>query len=112
MALQFPVRMSAEEFQALLKMPPMPSFAEEMARIARRSIDDVVRQALSLWVSELEPELMFSMGEPRPFGVTAKGHGTPYIVIKWGDKFYMTGEPIRHVVALRATIAAQTRGLP
>jgi adenosine deaminase len=50
----------------------------------------------------LEPELMFRTGQTRPFGLTAKGHGTPYISIKWDENFYLTGEARRYPIERRA----------
>ncbi len=91
---------SKEDLESALATPfPLSSsFFDQMVSAERRYIDEGVRRALSLWVSELEPELMFPMGETRPFGLTAKGHGTPYIEIKWDENFYLTGDPIRYPV--------------
>ena len=77
---------------------PLPSFYEQALAAERRYLDEGIRRALCLWVSELEPELMFRVGETRPFGVTAKGHGVPYIDIGWDPNFYLNGEPIRYPV--------------
>lgn len=102
MALQIePWSISKEDLAAVIATP-MPSLQEDFyAKIvdAERSyVDEGVKRALSLWASELEPELMFRGMETRPFGVTAKGHGTPYIRIKWDPNFYLTGEPRRFPV--------------
>jgi hypothetical protein len=99
MALQnTPWTISKEHLEAALRTP-MPSikdqFYDRMVAAERSYVEKGVRLALGLWVSELEPELMFRQGSPRPFGLTAKGHGTPYISIKWDPNFYLTGEPQR-----------------
>lgn len=95
---QTPWLISKEDLEAAINAPPLPSFFDEMVRVERRHLEEGIRRALGLWVSELEPELMFRVGEFRPFGVTAKGHGTPYIEIKWDDNFYLNGDPIRYPV--------------
>ena len=96
---QVPWTISKEDLEAAITAPPLTStFFEQAVKAERRYVEEGVRCALGLWVSELEPELMFRVGEPRPFGLTAKGHGTPYIEIKWDESFYLTGEPIRYPV--------------
>jgi len=72
-------------FELGAALPPLYVIAEErrkliVAKIAR-AIDDVVREALGRWVSELEPVLQFRNGEVFPFGITAKGHVTTYVEI-------------------------------
>ncbi|MCK1536854.1 MULTISPECIES: hypothetical protein [unclassified Bradyrhizobium] len=96
---QGPWSISKEDLEAAINAPPMPSFYDAVVRSHLHDLNEGVRRALCLWVSELEPELMFRVGQSRPFGVTAKGHCTPYIEIKWDDNFYLTGEPIRHQVS-------------
>lgn len=84
---------------------PMPSiresFLDRAIEAERAYLDEGIKRALSLWVSELEPELMFRVGQTRPFGLTAKGHGTPYISIKWDENFYLTGESRRYPIERR-----------
>lgn len=91
---------SKEDWEAGLSIPAIfiPALYEQGLRAESRYLDEGIRRALGLWVSELEPELMFHMGQTRPFGVTAKGHGTPYIEIKWDENFYPTGDPIRYPI--------------
>lgn len=106
---------SKEDLEAAIAAPPpsiRESFFEQMVKAERAHMDDGVRRALSLWVSELEPELMFRTGRTRPFGLTAKGHGTPYITIKWDDNFYLTGDPIRYPIERRRRygLAIETGG--
>lgn len=103
MALQTgPWAISKEDLEAILATP-MPSirddFYSKVVAAERAYLEEGVKRALGLWVSELEPELMFRYNETRPFGVTAKGHGTPYISIKWDENFYLTGEPRRYPVS-------------
>jgi hypothetical protein len=87
--------------EAAISMP-MPSLRDDLyskiLAAERAYLDEGIRRALSLWVSELEPELMFRPGQTRPFGLTAKGHWTPYISIKWDENFYLTGEPRRYPI--------------
>ncbi len=99
---QGPYTISKEDLEAAIAAPPLPSFYDQMVSAERRHVEKGVRCALSLWVSELEPELMFRTGQTRPFGVTAKGHRTPYVEIKWDDNFYLTGDPIRCSASRRA----------
>lgn len=102
--IQSPWQISKEDLEAAMATP-MPSiresFLEQCIAAEARYMDEGVRRALSLWVSELEPELMFRTGQTRPFGLTAKGHGTPYIDIKWDNNFYLTGESIRYPIGRR-----------
>lgn len=100
---QSPWLISKEDLEAAIALPAvLPSFYERVVKAERAYIEEGVRRALSLWVSELEPELMFRIGETRPFGLTAKGHGTPYIDIKWDRNFYLTGESIRYPIERRS----------
>ena len=94
---------SKEDLDAsFVKMPSfMSQFYDQALTAERKYLDEGIRRALGLWVSELEPSLMFRTGHPRPFGVTAKGHYTPYIEIKWDEKCYLTGDPIRYPVTYR-----------
>ena len=95
---------SKEDLEAVMTAP-MPSIRDslldQIMRAERAYMDEGVKRALSLWVSELEPELMFRMGETRPFGMTAKGHGKAYISIKWDENFYLTGESRRYPIERR-----------
>lgn len=86
---------SKKDLEASFSLLPRISFIDEMVRAERNYVEDGVRRALGFWVSELEPQLMFRVGETRPFGVTAKGHGTPYIEIKWDENFH----PVKHTHA-------------
>jgi hypothetical protein len=79
------------------------SFFEQVVKAEREYLEEGIRRALGLWVSELEPELMYRVGKTRPFGVTAKGHGTPYISIGWDENFYLTGESRRYPVGICRT---------
>lgn len=92
---------SKEDLEEAIAMP-MPSLKydiySKIVAAERSYVEEGVKRALCLWVSELEPELMFRQMETRPFGVTAKGHGTPYISIKWDKDFYLTGESIRYPI--------------
>ncbi len=102
--MQSPWTISKEDLEAAMALP-MPSiresFLEQCIAAERAYLDEGIKRALSLWVSELEPELMFRTGQTRPFGLTAKGHGTPYISIKWDENFYLTGEPRRFPIERR-----------
>lgn len=95
---QSPWTIRSEDLAALLDIAPMPSLSETIAKAEREYIDEGVRRALQLWVSELEPQLMFRVGDRMPFALTAKGHDTPYINIKWDSNFYLTGEPRRYYI--------------
>jgi hypothetical protein len=105
MALQAsPWLMSQKDIDAVLSTP-MQSITQQyfnaMVEAERAYLDEGLRRALGLWVSELEPEFMYRAGSTRPFGLTAKGHGTPYIEIKWDDNFYLTGDSIRYPISRR-----------
>lgn len=91
---QTPWTISGAEIEQLLSTPPLwTSFVDKVLEAERDCIEEGIRLALGFWVSELEPELMFRMGKSRPYAVTAKGHGTPYIEFEWDDNFYLTGKP-------------------
>lgn len=94
---------SKEDLEAAITTP-MPSiresFMEQAIRAERAYLEEGIRRALGLWVSELEPELMYRTGKTRPFGVTAKGRGTPYISIGWDENFYLTGESQRYPIGV------------
>ena len=98
-----PWSISKEDLELAMRTP-MPSirdqFFKQMVSAERRYVEEGVKRALGLWVSELEPELMFRYGEARPFGITARGHGTPYIEINWDPNFHPLGESIRYPVGL------------
>lgn len=83
-----PWTVSLEDLEALFKAPSLTAQLYDRAVTAERLyLDNGIRQALGMWVSELEPELMFRVGEHRPFGITARGHGTPYVVLRWDEAF-------------------------
>ena len=91
---QTPWKISKKEMERLLTAPPMwTSLTDNIFEAERKYIEEGIRRALGFWVSELEPELMYRMGKSRPFAVTAKGHGTPYIEFEWDENFYLTGKP-------------------
>lgn len=106
MALQHALWTISRENIGKALVSPAPSiresFIEKAIEAERRYLDEGIRRALGLWASELEPELMFNAGKTRPFGITAKGHSTPYILIKWDDNFYLTGESRRFPVSYAA----------
>ncbi len=86
-----PWQISKEDMDRMLAQP-MPSirdsFITQLIEAERRYLDEGIRRALGLWVSELEPELMYRSGHTRPFGITARGHLTPYIWIKWDETYH------------------------
>ena len=96
----YPWKVTAEDIEAILNEPPIitPAFLDQTISAEAKYLDEGIRRALGLWASELEPELMYLHGQTRPFGITAKGHRTPYIEIKWDDNFYLTGEPQRYSI--------------
>lgn len=97
-----PWSISKEDLEAAFAMPPLlTSFYDQMVSAEQKYLEEGIRRALGLWVSELEPSLMYRQGSTRPFGVTAVGHRTPYIEIKWDENFYLSGEPIRYPVSYR-----------
>jgi hypothetical protein len=103
---QMPWTISKEDIEAVISMPPiLNQFYDQMVNVERKYLEEGIRRALGLWVSELEPSLMYRVGQTRPFGVTAVGHWTPYIEIKWDDNFYLTGEPIRYPVSYRQALS-------
>jgi hypothetical protein len=101
MSTQTSWTISKEDWEAALSRPStfLSSFYEQAVAAEQRYLDEGIRRALGLWVSELEPELMFTMGQTRPFGVTAKGHGVPYIEIRWDENYYPTSDPIRYPIS-------------
>lgn len=98
---QTPWKINQEEIDKILSTPLLlPSFADKVFATECEYIEEGIRRALGFWVSELEPELMFRLGKSRPYGVTAKGHRTPYIEFEWDDNFYLTGKPETYPIRL------------
>ena len=99
---QTPWTISKEDIEAAMKMPPiLASFYDQVVKAEARYLDAGIRKALGLWVSELEPELMYHVSKTRPFGLTAKGHGTPYIRFEWDENFYLSGQPETYPIRFR-----------
>lgn len=86
---------SAKDLEGIIKTPMLPSLIDDIIDAEHRHIEEGIRRALGLWVSELEPQLMFLMGKTRPFGITARGHNVAYVRIDWDKNLYLTGEAIR-----------------
>lgn len=90
---QTPWKINQEEIDKILATPPLwTSLTDKIFAAERDYIEEGIRRALGFWVSELEPELMYRMGKSRPFGVTAKGHRTPYIEFEWGRQLLSDGQ--------------------
>lgn len=93
-----------ELLKRALKTPYIPAlnFGKVMAA-ERATIELGLRIALSLWVSELEPVVMFRGHDPKPYGLTASGHNTPYVLINWPAEFDMSvGRAVPPRASLRA----------
>lgn len=99
-----PWNISTAEIEAILKTPLSlkDSFLDKVMAAEAKHVNDGVRHALGLWVSELEPVLLHRMGKTRPYGVTAKGHNKAYIEIEWDDNFYVSDRPETYPVRLYA----------
>lgn len=97
--------LSPADIEAILKTPVLlkDSFLDKVAAAESKHVETGIRHALGLWVSELEPVLMYRMGRTRPYGVTAKGHNEAYIDIEWDDSFYISDKPKTYPVRLYTT---------
>jgi hypothetical protein len=95
---------SSADIEAILKTPLSlkDSFLDKVMAAEAKHVEDGIRHALGLWVSELEPVLMYRVGKTRPYGVTAKGHNESYIDIEWDDNFYISNRPETYPVRLYA----------
>lgn len=102
MAIPSQWNLSSDDIETILKTPISlrDSFLDKVMAAEARHVEDGIRHALGLWVSELEPVLMYRMGKTRPYGVTAKGHNEAYIDIEWDDSFYVSGRPKTYPVRL------------
>lgn len=102
MAIPSQWNLSPDDIETILKTPISlrDSFLDKVMAAEARHVEDGIRHALGLWVSELEPVLMYRMGKTRPYGVTAKGHNEAYIDIEWDDSFYVSGRPKTYPVRL------------
>jgi hypothetical protein len=94
---------SESELNAVLNTPlPLhTSLLSKVAEAEAQHIETGIRNALGLWVSELEPVLMYHVSGTRPYGVTSKGHNDAYISIEWDDNFYLSDRPATYPVRLR-----------
>ena len=95
---------SRADIEAILNTPLSlkDTFLDKVKAAETKHVEDGIRHALGLWVSELEPVLMYRMGRTRPYGVTAKGHNEAYIDIEWDDNFYVSNKPKTYPVRLYA----------
>lgn len=93
---------SMADVELILKTPWLlkDTFIDKALAAEAKHVQDGIRHALGLWVSELEPVLMYRTGRTRPYGVTAAGHNEAYISIEWDDNFYVSGKPNTYPVRL------------